>query len=72
MKIAYTLYRVSTKQQVDRVKNDIPLQREACREFAQKMGWIIGKEFYERGVSGFKVSADKRDAIHDLKEAVLR
>ena len=26
------LYRVSTKGQVD--KNDIPMQKEACREFA--------------------------------------
>ena len=29
MNIAYTLYRVSTKQQVDKMKDDIPMQREA-------------------------------------------
>lgn len=69
--IAYALYRVSTKGQVDKVKDDIPMQREACREFAEKMGWTIGKEFLEKGVSGFKVSAKDRDAIHDLKEAAL-
>ena len=69
--IAYTLYRVSTKGQVDRVKDDIPMQREACHEFAEKMGWTIGKEFLEKGVSGFKVSAKDRDAIQDLKEAAL-
>lgn len=57
MEIAYTLYRVSTKNQVDKVKDDIPMQREACHEFADRMGWTIGKEFLEKGVSGFKVSA---------------
>ena len=71
MSIAYTLYRVSTKQQVDKTKDDIPMQREACHEFADKMGWTIGKEFLEKGVSGFKVSASDRDAIQDLKTAAL-
>ncbi len=69
MKKAYCLYRVSTKKQVDKQKNDIPMQRIACREFAKQNDWIVEKEFMERGVSGFKVSADDRDAIHDLKEA---
>ncbi len=72
MEIAYTLYRVSTKQQVDKVKDDIPMQKEACREFADKMGWTIGKEFLEKGVSGFKVSANDRDAIQELKDAALK
>ena len=72
MEIAYTLYRVSTKQQVDKTKDDIPMQREACREFASRMGWTIGKEFLEKGVSGFKVSASDRDAIQDLKAAALK
>ena len=71
MKIAYTLYRVSTKKQVDKQKDDIPMQKEACREFAQRMGWKIGKEFLEKGVSGFKVSAEDRDAIKELREAAL-
>ena len=53
MEVAYTLYRVSTKKQVDKQKDDIPMQREACREFAGRMGWQIGKEFLEKGVSGF-------------------
>lgn len=70
--IAYNLYRVSTKKQVDKVKDDIPMQREACREFADRMGWTIGKEFLEKGVSGFKVSANNRDAIQELKSAALR
>ena len=71
METVYTLYRVSTKQQVDKTKDDIPMQREACHEFAEKMGWTIGKEFLEKGVSGFKVSANNRDAIQDLKAAAL-
>ena len=71
MEMVYTLYRVSTKQQVDKTKDDIPMQREACHEFAEKMGWTIGKEFLEKGVSGFKVSASDRDAIQDLKAAAL-
>ena len=69
MKRVYTLYRVSTKQQVDQAKNDIPMQRIECREFAQKQGWEIVRELEEKGVSGFKVSAADRDAIQDLKVA---
>lgn len=72
MEIVYTLYRVSTKQQVDKTKDDIPMQREACHEFAERMGWTIGKEFLEKGVSGFKVSANDRDAIQELKEAAMK
>lgn len=72
MEIAYTLYRVSTKSQVDKVKDDIPMQREACREFAERQGWVIGKEFLEKGISGFKVLAENRDAIQDLKSAAIK
>ncbi len=71
MKKAYCLYRVSTKKQVDKQKDDIPMQKIACTEFAEQQGWVIAKEFYEKGVSGFKVSAKNRDAIQDLKEAAL-
>ena len=66
------LYRVSTKGQVDKEKNDIPMQRIACREFAEKHGWTIVMEKEELGVSGYKVSATKRDAIQELKEAATR
>ena len=72
MKKTYCLYRVSTKKQVDKAKDDIPMQKIACHEFAENNGWIIAKEFYEKGVSGFKVSANDRDAIQDLKEAAQR
>lgn len=68
MKTVYCLYRVSTKGQVD--KNDIPMQKNACREFAKNQsGWVIKKEFQEQGVSGFKVSANDRDAVQELKTA---
>lgn len=67
----HVLYRVSTKKQVDKQKDDIPMQRIACQQFAEEKGWVITKEFYEKGVSGFKVSAKDRDAIQDLKEAAL-
>ena len=70
MKVVYCLYRVSTKGQVDH--DDIPMQRTACRAFAEKMGWTVCKEFYEKGISGYKVSAQERDAIQDLKVAAKK
>ena len=66
-KRVYRLYRVSTKKQVE--DNDIPMQKQRCREFAEQMGWKIVKEFSEKGVSGFKVSANERDAIIEIKAA---
>lgn len=66
-KRVYCLYRVSTKKQVE--DNDIPMQKQRCREFAEQMGWKIVKEFSEKGVSGFKVSANDRDAIIEIKAA---
>ena len=71
VKRVYCLYRVSTKKQVDKQKDDIPMQKIACHEFSEQKGWVITKEFYEKGVSGFKVSANDRDAIQDLKEAAI-
>lgn len=76
MKRVYTLYRVSTKKQVnanDNHESDIPMQRDACHEFVKHMpDWKIVKEFEEKGVSGFKVSAKDRDAILDLQEAAMK
>ena len=66
----YTLYRVSTVGQGDH--DDIPMQRIACHEFAQQQGdWEIVNELYEKGVSGYRVSTDKRDAISQLKVDLL-
>ncbi len=65
------LYRVSTTKQVDHDElnqADIPVQRKACREFAEKMGWVIVGEEQEAGVSGYKVSADDRDKLQLIKK----
>ncbi len=72
MKRVACLYRVSTKKQVDQIKDDIPMQRIACREFAERQQWYIVMEKEEKGISGFKVSAEKRDAIQELKESALK
>ena len=72
MKRTHNLYRVSTMKQVDINKDDIPMQRIACNRFAEEQGWVVTKEYEEKGVSGFKVSANERDAIQELKDAALR
>lgn len=65
------LYRASTLGQVE--KNDIPMQKEACREFVQQYpGWKIVKEFSEKGISGFKVSGKDRDAIQEIQRDALQ
>ena len=67
MKRVVCLYRVSTLGQVDH--DDIPMQRLACREYAATHeDWTIIKEISEKGVSGYKVSADDRDAIVEIKQ----
>ena len=64
-KRVYCLYRVSTKGQVE--KDDIPMQKQKCHEFADERGWSIVQEFSEKGISGFKVSAKDRDAIQEIQ-----
>jgi len=64
------LYRVSTLGQVE--KDDIPMQKQCCHEFCAKNGWTIVKEFSEKGVSGFKVSAKDRDAIQEIQREALK
>ena len=63
------LYRVSTLGQVE--KDDIPMQKQCCHEFCEKNGWTIVREFSEKGVSGFKVSAKDRDAIQEIRREAL-
>ena len=71
IKRVYCLYRVSTLGQVE--KDDIPMQKQNCREFVQQQtGWEIVKEFSEKGVSGFKVSAKDRDAIQEIQRDALQ
>lgn len=65
-KRVYCLYRVSTKGQVE--KDDIPMQKQRCHEFAEQQGWTIVREFSEKGVSGYKVSAKDRDAIQEIQK----
>ena len=65
------LYRVSTVGQVE--KDDIPMQKQYCREFSKRQsGWKIVKEFSEKGVSGFKISAKDRDAIQEIQKMALQ
>ena len=68
MKRVMCLYRVSTKGQVDN-KDDIPMQRRECQSFIERQeDWVFAGEVMEKGVSGYKVSAAKRDAIIELRE----
>jgi len=66
------LYRVSTKQQVN-AEDDIPVQRRECMDFISRMPeWEFVGEKLEKGVSGFKVSASKRDAIQEIRQMAER
>ena len=70
MKKVYCLYRVSTLGQVE--KDDIPMQKQSCQEFiAQHPEWQLYKEQSEKGISGFKVSAAKRDAIQEIQHEAM-
>ena len=66
MNRVYCLYRVSTVQQLH--KDDIPMQRQACQEFAAAHGWKIIKEFYEKGISGFKIPTADRRVLQQIKK----
>lgn len=70
---AVALYRASSKQQTDRNNDfDIPLQKEILRPFIQNKGWDLVKEFVEGGISGFKVSAEDRDAVQEIKQMAVK
>ena len=70
MKRVICLYRVSTVGQVDH--DDIPMQRIACREYAATHpDWEIVDEISEKGVSGYKVSTNARDAIIEIKKRAV-
>ena len=67
MKRVVCLYRVSTLGQVD-PKDDIPMQRRECEAFiAMHDDWEFVGERLEKGVSGYKLSANKRDAIIEIR-----
>ena len=54
MNRVYCLYRVSNVQQLH--EDDIPMQRQAC------------KEFYEKGISGFKPPTADRRVLQQIKK----
>jgi DNA invertase Pin-like site-specific DNA recombinase len=60
------LYRASSKKQTDS-ENDIPLQRNILKPWAEKQGYEFICEKVEGGVSGFKVHAADRDALNEIK-----
>ena len=71
MKRVICLYRVSTVGQVDH--DDIPMQRLACREYVSShIDWEIVDEISEKGVSGYKVSTNSRDAIMEIKKRAVK
>jgi site-specific DNA recombinase len=64
-----TLYRVSTKKQLNPSENDgdIPAQQKSCQDFIDsKPGWVLVKEYKEKGVSGFKKKASERDELKQI------
>jgi DNA invertase Pin-like site-specific DNA recombinase len=74
------LYRASSKQQTEKIKKDngiteydVPSQRDILIPFVeQHSDWTLIKEFVEGGVSGFKVSANDRDALVEIKKMAVR
>jgi site-specific DNA recombinase len=65
------LYRVSTKMQLD--GDNIPLQENACKDFIVGMdGWELVREYYEKGVSGFKKKSDERDVLLEVQKDVIK
>jgi DNA invertase Pin-like site-specific DNA recombinase len=74
------LYRASSKQQTEKIKKDngmteydVPSQRDILIPFVeQHPDWTLIKEFVEGGVSGFKVSANDRDALVEIKKMAAR
>lgn len=72
MKRVLCLYRVSTLKQVDK-QDDIPMQRRECMDFINRMDdWNFYDERMEKGVSGYKVSANDRDIIVEIREMAQR
>lgn len=70
MKRVGCLYRVSTLKQV--YKNDIPVQRTACKKFIKtKADWKFEKDYMELGVSGYKLKESERDVLQDIKRDVI-
>lgn len=69
---AVALYRASTKQQTDRINDDIPAQRSIVTDFINNNEWLLITEFTEGGVSGFKTPINERDALVKIKEMAVK
>ncbi len=66
------LYRVSTKAQMDKLTDDIPMQKIACADFINtQKKWKLEKEYIEKGVSGYKKTAVERDVLQQIKNDAL-
>lgn len=48
------------------------MQWQEYHLFAAKKGWQIIEELSKKGVSGYKRSADQREALQKLKQAVIQ
>jgi len=70
MKRVYCLYRESKVK--NKIEDEIPMQREACHEFAELKGWVIVKEFTEKGISGYRISSEDREAMQAIKKAAIQ
>jgi site-specific DNA recombinase len=71
LKRVWCLYRVSSKSQVN-LEDDIPMQRNACVSFIkQQQGWTLCKELFEKGISGWKMKNDDRDALLTIREGAI-
>lgn len=71
LKKVVCLYRVSTKKQVD--EDDIPMQKQACRAFIKThSNWVLTKEYFEKGVSGFKKYAAQRDVLQQVRNDAIQ
>lgn len=59
------LYRVSTLKQLKEDENDtIPVQSAVIRDFISKhQDWHLEKEYFEEGISAYKISKDDRDIL---------
>lgn len=48
------------------------MQQQACHEYiAIRSDWEFYREISEKGVSGYKISAEDRDAIQEIQQEVL-
>lgn len=73
MKKVLCLYRVSTKMQVNKETDDIPMQKAECEKFiAKHSDWQLHDEIAEKGISGFKNTSHNRDALNEIMERATR